>query len=198
MKKLICVLLLTALCVPFAAAQETILPFVDFPFEEGIDTFMPHLIELYGGGPSMEITQLNTIMNWNGKGKAHLGRILPYSPESMQICGYDVNSIDLAELVSETDDTQRKMVHITLYFAVEPGMENAMYEDLCQQITDVYGMGLRNAEETQWVSKEMKEWSESETRYIITELWHSKRNGSYMIKLYYAVKDFELAWDLLD
>lgn len=198
MKKLICVFLLFALCASFAGAEESRFPFVELPFDEGIDVFLPGLIDLYGGEPSMNITQLNTVKPWNNLTKAHMGRSLPYTPENMEVCGYKVRSIDLVELVRESDTSVRKMAYITMYFDVAPGKEAEAYEILCERVSEVYGSGLGNSQDSKWVSNTMKEWFIDETRFLAADLWQSKRDGSCRLKLHYGEKDFQLLWKNLN
>lgn len=197
MKKLICVLLLIALCMPFAIAEENPFAFTEIPFECSLDEFLPQMIELYGGDKLEDITVLNTVHNWNGHGKQHLGRLLSYKPETMEVCGYTVGNVDVTELAADYDHSVRRMAHMQMYIDVMPGKEAEVYDILCQRISETFGSGLGNLQETQWVLSKMCEWSVNDTNILVAELWSSKRNGSAMLRLHYGVKDYQKLLEMM-
>lgn len=197
MKKLISLILMLALCVPFACATETpetapaAPAFVDLPFDVHIEDYMAALAALYGGDPNVEITQVNTVPPWNGLTKSQLGRMDSLKPETMDICGYPVKNVDLIQLVNKDNFEIGRMSHISLYFDMEAGAAPEAYEVVKQQFTEIFGHGYWSASDAKWVSSDYTEWFLDDERFIAAELWHSKRTNEDVLKIHYGIHDFQ-------
>lgn len=200
MKKLFCVILMLALCMPFAIAEEAPAApaFVDLPFDVQIEDYMAQLAHIYGGDPNVEITQVNTVPPWNGLTKSRLGLSDDFKPEAMDICGYPVSSIDLTELVNEQNFEISRMSHITINFERGAFAAPEAYEVVKQHFSEVFGSGFGSSSDAQWVSTTYTEWYLDGERFIAAELWHSKRTNEDVLKIHYGMKDFQGLHKLLN
>ena len=197
MKKLICVLLLVALCLPFAAAEENPYPFMEISFDQGIVTYLPELVKLYGGEEPEYVNFTDTVYSWNDYDKNHLGRLMTYKPADMNVGGYTVSSVDLVELVADYDHSMTRMAYIQMNYDVLPGRESEVYDRVCADIGETYGEGKWNVDDAQWVTTMTTEWAIDEDMFLGAELWISKRNGSCTLKVCYGLQDFDFLCEMM-